>query len=200
MDSAIFFDPVGSAGGLALFWKGTSNVSLKKMCSWFIDVEVFDAMRNRAWRLINVYFSANDQLRKSQWDFFVRYKTCLGDDWLMWGDMNDLVCAEEKLGGSYRPACSFRGFQKFIDDCGLVDLGFKGYPFTWRNNRSGTDYIQERLDRVLAIPSWCLLFDQASVTHLNTVGSDHSALQLILSYFQQIHDVTEFLFVLMRDG
>ncbi|KAH7851180.1 hypothetical protein Vadar_008241 [Vaccinium darrowii] len=97
MDSALLVNPVGSAGGLALFWKGASTVSLK-----------------------------------------------------------------------------------FVDDCGLVDLGFSGYPFTWRNNRCGDDYVQERLDRVLASPSWCLLYDQASVSHLDTVGSDHSAILLNL--------------------
>ncbi|KAH7854983.1 hypothetical protein Vadar_019857 [Vaccinium darrowii] len=56
----------------------------------------------------------------------------------------------------------------------------QSYPFTWRNNRPGHEYIQERLDRVLATPSWCLLFHQASVVHLDTVGSDHSALLLNL--------------------
>ncbi|KAH7834751.1 hypothetical protein Vadar_019280 [Vaccinium darrowii] len=94
--------------------------------------------------------------------------------------MNDLLCSEEKQGGLAHPPWSFQGFQNFVDDCGLVDLGFSGYPFTWRNNRSGEGYIQEQLDRVLATPSWCLLFDQASVTHLNTVGSDHNALLLNL--------------------
>ncbi|KAH7844186.1 hypothetical protein Vadar_025275 [Vaccinium darrowii] len=180
MDSVIRVDPIGTAGGLALFWKGSSTVELQKMCSWFIDVKIFDAALNKSWRLVNVYFSSDDIERKAQWEFFVQYKDCLGDDWAIWGDMNDLLCAEEKQGGLARPPRSFRPFQKFVDDCGLVDLGFSGYPFTWCNNQYGNNYIQERLDRVLATPSWCLLFDQASVTHLNTVGSDHNALHLNL--------------------
>lgn len=135
---------------------------------------------NKSWRLVNVYFSTIDSERRKQWDFFVQYKSCLGDDWVIWGDMNDIVCSDEKMGGNARPSWSFRGFQKFIHDCGLVDLGFSGYPFTWRNNRSGDDYIQERLDRVLATPSWNLLFNQSSITHLETVGSDHNALLLNL--------------------
>lgn len=158
MDSAIRVDPVGTSGGLAIFWKGTSNVTLVKMCSWFIDVEIFDPVLNRAWRLVNVYFSPYEVERKEQWDFFVQYKSCLGDDWVIWGDMNDILCPEEKLGGLARPSWSFRGFRKFVEDCGLLDLGFSGYPYTWSNNRSGNEYIQERLDRVLATPSWSLLF------------------------------------------
>ncbi|KAG5563042.1 hypothetical protein RHGRI_005701 [Rhododendron griersonianum] len=94
--------------------------------------------------------------------------------------MNDIMCSAEKKGGVVRPAWSLKGFQNFINDCGLVDLGFSGYPFTWHNNRSGIDSVQERLDRVLATPSWCLSFAQASVTHLDTVGSDHNAIHLKL--------------------
>lgn len=127
-----------------------------------------------------MYFSVDENQRKEQWNFLVHYKECLGDDWVIWGDMNDLLCAEEKKGGISRPHWTFRGFQKFVNDCGLVDLGFSGYPFTWRNNRRGEDYIQELLDRVLATPSWCRLFDQASVSHLNAVGSNHNALLLTL--------------------
>ncbi|KAH7849305.1 hypothetical protein Vadar_016012 [Vaccinium darrowii] len=114
MDNAIRVDPIGTSGGLALFWKGTSSISLKKMCSWFIDVEFFDVSLNKSWRLVNVYFSPYENVRKDQWAFFSQYKSCLGEDWVLWGDMNDIVCAEEKNGGAVRPALSFRGFRNFI--------------------------------------------------------------------------------------
>lgn len=94
--------------------------------------------------------------------------------------MNDIICAEEENGGIVRPSWPFRGFQNFIDECGLVDLGFSGYPSTWRNNRHGVDYVQERLDRFLVTPSWHLLYGQASVTHVETVGSNHNAILLNL--------------------
>lgn len=47
-----------------------------------------------------MYFSSVATERQSQWDFLIRYKPCLGEDWIMWGDMNDLLCEEEKLGVS----------------------------------------------------------------------------------------------------
>ncbi|KAH7847549.1 hypothetical protein Vadar_027435 [Vaccinium darrowii] len=189
MDSAIQVKPDGTAGGLAIFWKGTSSVTLVKLCPWFIDVSIFNSSLNKSWRLVNVYFSTNDSKMREQWAFFVRYKACLGDDWVLWGDMNDILNPEEKVGGVILPPWSIRKFQSFVDDCGLVDLGFSGYLFTWRNNRPGHEYIQERLDRVLATPSWCLLFNQASVVHLDTVGSDHSALLLNLRAVPPRHRV-----------
>ncbi|KAH7842466.1 hypothetical protein Vadar_005620 [Vaccinium darrowii] len=181
MDSMLCVEPTGTAGGLALFWKGSTHVTLEKLCDWFIDVRIFDETINKSWRLINVYFSSVGTERQSQWDFLIRYKSCLGEDWIIWGDMNDLLCEEEKLGGIPRPASSFRGFQEFVDECGLTDLGFSGHPFTWRNNRLGEGLIQERLDRVLASHSWCNLYNYAAVSHLNTVGSDHLAIKLFLN-------------------
>ncbi|KAH7837684.1 hypothetical protein Vadar_016646 [Vaccinium darrowii] len=193
MDSGIRVDPMGTSGGLALFWKGTTSVSLKKMCSWFIDVEIFDISLSKSWRLVNVYFSPYENIRREQWDFFTQYNSCLGEDWVLWGDMNDILCAEEKNGGVVRPSWSFHGFQNFIDECGLVDLGFSGYPFTWRNNRNGADYVQERLDRVLVTPSWHLLYGQASVTHVETVGSDHNAI-LLNRHTSPVHSRVPFRF------
>ncbi|KAH7834397.1 hypothetical protein Vadar_015558 [Vaccinium darrowii] len=54
----------------------------------------------------------------------------------------------------------------------------RGYPFTWRNNRQGSDFIESQLDRVLASSPWNLHYHQAVVEHLECVGSDHKALLL----------------------
>ncbi|KAH7853837.1 hypothetical protein Vadar_007155 [Vaccinium darrowii] len=180
MDGSLWVDPVGLAGGLAVFWKGVTTVELKGKCSWFIDVQINEEDGSN-WRLINVYFDSRVEVRRAQWDVFIQYKENLGDDWLIWGDMNDIISTDEKNGGVAPAQWELRGFQNFINHCHLIDLGFSGYPYTWRNNRNGDDYIQERLDRALASPSWRVRFSQASVEHLNAVGSDHSALLLHLT-------------------
>ena len=38
-------------------------------------------------------------------------------------------------------------FREAIQDSGLVDLGYKGYLFTWSNKRFGPWIVEERLDR-----------------------------------------------------
>lgn len=40
-------------------------------------------------------------------------------------------------------------FREALQDCNLVDLGYKGYPFTWGNGKFGSDFVEERLDRFL---------------------------------------------------
>ena len=53
----------------------------------------------------------------------------------------------EKQGQILRPLRLMEEFQSVLLHCGLIDLGFDGNGFTWRNGRVGDAYVQERLDR-----------------------------------------------------
>lgn len=65
-----------------------------------------------------------------------------------------------------------------MNDHGLIDLGFKGHPFTWNNKRGGLANIQERLDKGLANERWSLMFPEVNVTYLVALQSDHKLLLL----------------------
>lgn len=73
---------------------------------------------------------------------------------------------------------SYSGFQKWIDDMGLIDMVFSGYPYTWSNKRAGQANIQIQLDRGLINADWRTLFPKASITHLTSLASDHTPLLL----------------------
>lgn len=62
----------------------------------------------------------------------------------------------------------------------MGDIGFKGQMFAWSNNRSGSERIVERLDRVLANGEWCNRFPRAQCIHGLAVGSDHIPIHLHL--------------------
>lgn len=69
-------------------------------------------------------------------------------------------------------------FRDFVAQARLLDLGFVGYPFTWRNRRD-EGFIQERLDRALATNNWVQCYQHAVVKHVVLEGSDR--VMLILS-------------------
>lgn len=64
----------------------------------------------------------------------------------------------EKLGGIFRADSLMNQFRVTLEDCGLYDLGYRGYRYTWSNGQCGMNNIQERLDRALANEDWCPTF------------------------------------------
>lgn len=84
----------------------------------------------------------------------------------------------EKRGAIPHPDSLIQGFNLALDDCGLIDLCMEGYPFTWERGRGTAAWVEERLDRVVASHDWKLMFEEAMVTNLPVVYSDHTALFL----------------------
>ena len=70
-------------------------------------------------------------------------------------------------------------FREAIDECGFIDMGYKGSPFTWKKKFRIGDSIWERLDRSLANNEWLIKFGGSSVHHLTCSTSDHSSLWII---------------------
>jgi hypothetical protein len=57
-------------------------------------------------------------------------------------------------------------FKDVLEDCGLLDLGFMGDMYTWRNHHhNAMNYIKERLDRAVACGEWRCMFPLAQVTN-----------------------------------
>ena len=67
-------------------------------------------------------------------------------------------------------------FRDCLADCGLADLGFSGYPYTWDNRRQGNENIQVRLDRGTCNNEFMAMFPDTHVQHIITEESDHCAL------------------------
>ncbi|VVA30228.1 PREDICTED: reverse mRNAase [Prunus dulcis] len=93
------------------------------------------------------------------------------------GDLNDILTTMEKGGGIPRTKQSPMSFRSFVADCGLLDLGFVGYPFTWRNCKMD-GHTQERLDRGLGSGLWLQMYPDVKITHHMIPGSHHALLHL----------------------
>lgn len=178
MKNGFWLDPIGLSGGLGIFWNDSVCFEVSKFGSFFIDVKVKCLISSCTWHLINIYLSPEDCVRYKQYQTLIEHVGSLNSEVVIWGDFNDILEAGEKRGGLQRDRWSFVRFQSFVENCGLADLGFKGYPFTWRNNRAGADFIESRLDRALVSSQWLLNNSHASLEHLDCVGSDHKALLL----------------------
>ena len=70
-------------------------------------------------------------------------------------------------------------FRDTIDECGFLDMNYKGHSFTWKKFFSDGQTIGERLDRCLANNEWMIHFGGSTVHHLTCSTSGHSPLWIL---------------------
>jgi hypothetical protein len=107
------------------------------------------------------------------------HQTNNNEKWLVFGDLNLIFNSNEKQGGRDTPQNLINHAYNTLNNCNLVNLGFKGNPFTWTNNQEDTDHIKERLDRFCANPSWITSFPRFTNYHLLSYSSDHNPILLV---------------------
>ncbi|XP_074308855.1 uncharacterized protein LOC141643553 [Silene latifolia] len=71
-------------------------------------------------------------------------------------------------------------FWDAVNDCGLRDLPFEGYEFTYDNGQAGMNNRQSRIDRAMVTESWTDLFPRARLLHLEPGWSDHVPIMVVL--------------------
>ena len=103
--------------------------------------------------------------RGESWDLLRQLHARMSYPWLLKGDFNELLHPDEYCGSGARPYHQIAEFWRAIDDCSLMDLGFKGPRFTWCNNRFQGNLVYERLDRGLCNQEWLNLFPHSKLFH-----------------------------------
>ncbi|XP_074346276.1 uncharacterized protein LOC141685051 [Apium graveolens] len=173
-------DSYGTGGGLVLMWKNDCNIVIKDNCLHYIDFKISIDQIGR-WRYTGYYGCPERERRQESWNMLRDLAGRSTLSWCLIGDLNDMMLADEKLGGCAHPRRLLEGFTNTISDCQLMDLGFVGNRFTWERERGGNRWIQERLDRGLANSQWRNLFPHAEVIVLDVSTSDHLPLNLQLN-------------------
>jgi hypothetical protein len=94
----------------------------------------------------------------------------------MVGDFNEVLWQKEHLSAKRRSEHQMQLFRDVLNHCDMVDLGYKGLPWTYNNKQKGENNVRVRLDRAVAQPRWSNLFPGASVEHVVSSRSDHCPL------------------------
>jgi len=139
------------AGGLSLMWNDNLGISITSFSLNHIHRKVEDEV---AWSVTGIYGFPDEVNKKKTWALIQELASIVSYSWLCFGDFNDVLSLPGKQGGDPRNFEQMRIDTECIKLCGLEDLGFTGYPFTWANGREGEEHIPCRLDRVLATHSF----------------------------------------------
>ncbi|XP_019149860.1 PREDICTED: uncharacterized protein LOC109146662 [Ipomoea nil] len=178
-EGLFYVDNPGLSGGLALLWRKNNNASLLSFSKNHIDVEI--RVSGKMWRMTCFYGFPQREKGRESWELL---RTLGGRSLLPWvviRDFNDLLYQYEKKGRNPHLDSLLRGFGEVVDGCGLVQMAMRGHPFTWEKSKGTYNWIEERLDKVLATASWGEVNGHADVENIRTRTSDHSALFLCIN-------------------
>nr|DAD23465.1 TPA_asm: hypothetical protein HUJ06_024928 [Nelumbo nucifera] len=112
-----------------------------------IDTIIQVPLLNSTWRGTFFYGDPRRHNRQAIWDSIRVLAQGVCHPWIMGGDFNEITSITEKQGGHTQITRSMNMFNQLIEDCGLIDLGYHGQPYTWCNKRWRGNLIKERLDR-----------------------------------------------------
>ncbi|KAH9696901.1 reverse transcriptase domain-containing protein [Citrus sinensis] len=157
----------GFSGGIWVLWRDFFDVEVALNHNQFIHLKISAHNVTQAW-VTAVYASPNSSRRHELWQELNCIARSMHDPWLVGGDFNSILYAEEKRGGSQLGTGICPLFNSWFHANKMVDLPFSGPWFTWVRGS-----LSKRLDHVLSNKDWILKFDNYSVTNLPRVDSDH---------------------------
>ena len=174
-DKKCVVERINRGGGLVLFWKNDLVVDVISSSLNHIDA-VINKDTEAAWLFTGFYGEPESHRRHESWDLLRNLHSQNSLAFLCAGDFNEILKQSEKLGGQMRPLGQMQLFKDILDECGLMDIGFKGSPFTWSKHYNNGVSIWERLDRVVVSYDWFSKFPGARVHHVDSTTSDHKIL------------------------
>lgn len=177
---SLLIPSVGKSGCIAIVWFSNISASLFKFQDNVFHFQVLKT--NARFNTSFIYGALDNHLRIRNCDFIYAFNDPT-IPWAVIGDMNFILNASEKEGGNSVTSSSYAYVYSCIQKIGLIDLNYAGLPFTWTNKRSGTDHIQERLDRVFVNHKWLEFFPNSLNSHLTRVVSDHAPIMLQTTHF-----------------
>lgn len=86
-------------------------------------------------------------------------------------------------------------YKDVLSTCGLQDLGYCGYKYTWHRGTAMARRIVKRLDLALASWTWMEIFPYSTLFHLTFVLSNH---YLIMLEFNSPNNVSKLKHKLLR--
>lgn len=166
LDHSSYVEPNGTAGGLALWWSDTLDVTINSKDPSHIDTTIDMGNGSDRVHITWIYGSTKWEERLQLWERLRRLAYHRRGSWMVTGDFNEIAHGGEKEEGRPKQQRMMDAFNIMLQDTGLVDMGFKGQPFTWTNNRDGGQRIQERLDRAIANAAWINKFPSTLIRPL----------------------------------
>ena len=165
----------GFQGGIWVLWNADEiDIAVLNSHEQFVTVEI-KSQGQVDWLLTFIYASPQPQTREVLWQELQHRASEYQRPWLLAGDFNETASLEERNHGGADMWRRCQRFKAWIENNGLIDVGYSGPKFTWARGLSAATRKETRLDRALCNAAWRVKFQDGTVRHLQA-GSNHSPL------------------------
>lgn len=89
----------GQSGGIAMLWKKDINLNIMGYSKNYIDAIIIEQLSGFKWRITGYYGHPETHLRHESQILLVALNSRFSLPWICFGDFNEIVSMEEKLGG-----------------------------------------------------------------------------------------------------
>lgn len=126
-----FVPAIGKVGGIALYWKSVVNLQVVFSNPNMINAMIFFEPSHTPGQLTSVYGPTIQSLKTVFWDSLFEIDNSWKVSWCLLSDFNSLLDQMDKKGGRQVAQTSAIGFCGFVQECGLIDIGFTRAQYTW---------------------------------------------------------------------
>lgn len=84
----------GKSGGLLILWNAETEMTINSYSEGHIDTNIKGKMGS--WRFTGFYGNPETDKRHFSWALLERLKVCFTGPWIVGGDFNEIMSAEEK--------------------------------------------------------------------------------------------------------
>ncbi|XP_061365289.1 uncharacterized protein LOC133308655 [Gastrolobium bilobum] len=177
----------GFAGGIWIMWHSYKlTITGISQTSQFIHCEV-NLLNGKSFVFTAVYANPSQNIRNILWENLRSLSESISGPWILGRDFNEISYIHEKKGGVVADPVKCAQFAFVLEDCHVADLGCDGSVFTWQGPKwANMSRIYKRLDRIVANVDWRMIFDDARVSSLPRILSDHNP--ILIKLFEDSRD------------
>nr|XP_009789138.1 PREDICTED: uncharacterized protein LOC104236821 [Nicotiana sylvestris] len=138
---------------------------------------VTDVVLQKEFYITVVYAFNTREERRSLWQHLESMSGGIKQPWLVTGDFNSVLLADDRIGGNPVTMCEVVDFQECIDTCELMELPCGGSRYTW-NDKYGDNRVFSKIDWAFVNREWMDYMPVIQAIYLVEGISDHCPLRI----------------------
>ncbi|XP_019255046.1 PREDICTED: uncharacterized protein LOC109233620 [Nicotiana attenuata] len=120
-----------------------------------------------------VYGLHTIQDRRSLWTGLGNLANKVQGPWVVMGDFNSIIDAEDRIGGAPVQDVETRDFRSFLVDSSFVELIYVGRRYTWTNS-----HVFSKIDWAFVNSDWIHVMPHLEATIMDSGCSNHSPISI----------------------